>query len=370
MNAHPDPPTLSFPHATRRDELRHRVAAEGLDFLLVTDLVNIRYLTGFTGSNAALLVAAEGEDATVICTDFRYAEQVRAEAPDMRVAIDRPVDLPLLRDVPDRSRVGYENEHVTVAAYAAMRDAAAHAELTGVQQLVETLRVIKDPEEVRALQAACEIADAALDVMIATERFRPGHTERELALELDERMRRMGSQDVSFPTILAAGEHSSIPHHQPTDRPLAAGDLLKIDFGAVVGGYHSDMTRTMVLGPPADWQSELHALVTAAQQAGRDAATPGAALADVDAAAREVIVAAGHGEHFGHGLGHGVGLEVHEAPWFASSAAGIMKRDMTVTVEPGVYLPGRGGVRIEDCGVVTPAGFVPLTLTPRDLVVL
>jgi Xaa-Pro aminopeptidase len=338
--------------------------------MLVTDLLNLRYLTGFTGSNAALLIATEGEDDSRFCTDFRYVEQAAAEVPDLRTVVDRASDLALVAAAGE-GRTAFESHVVTVERHAALAAAApSGTELVGLAGAVERLRATKDPSEIAALQQACAIADAALADLIDAGGIRAGRTEREVALDLDERMRRLGSQDVSFPTILAAGEHSAIPHHQPTDRPLAPGDLLKIDFGAVVDGYHSDMTRTFVLGAAAGWQAELHALVAAAQQAGRDAATAGATCRSVDAAAREVITAAGFGERFGHGLGHGVGLQVHEAPSLAATAAGRMTADMTVTVEPGVYLPGRGGVRIEDSGVVGPDGYRPLTLTPRDLVVL
>lgn len=354
----------------RRAALRALLLDGGLDAILVTDLLNIRYLTGFTGSNAALLVAAGGEKDTRFCTDFRYVEQASAEVPDLEMVVDRASDLALVATTAGR-RVAFESHVVTVERHAALTGATpSGTQLVGISGAVERLRAIKDSDEVQSLRQACAIADTALAGLVDSGGIRAGRTEREVALDLDERMRRLGSGDVSFPTILAAGEHSAIPHHQPTDRPLACGELLKIDFGAVVDGYHSDMTRTFVLGAPAGWQTELHALVAAAQQAGRDATTPGAACRHIDAAARDVIVAAGYGEQFGHGLGHGVGLQVHEAPSLAAAAAGIIAADMTVTVEPGVYLPGRGGVRIEDSGVVGPDGYRPLTLTPRDLVVL
>jgi len=375
------PESPSPPHPRRRAALRALIADAGLDAMLITDLINIRYLTGFTGSNAALLLATSGDESSVFCTDFRYTGQAREEVPDLVTVIDRASDLALLSRTPG-TRLGFESHVVSVARYAELAASlAGGTELTGQQGLVEGLRAVKDAGEVASLRAACEIADAALAGLIQAGAIRAGRTEREVALDLDERMRRLGSQDISFPTILAAGENSAIPHHQPGDRKLAAGDLVKIDFGAVVDGYHSDTTRTVVLGAPASWQVDLHELVARAQQAGRGAIHPGVALADVDDAARGVIVTAGFGERFGHGLGHGVGLQVHEAPWFPSvgapsggagpnSRAGRMIADMTVTVEPGVYLPGRGGVRIEDSGVVGPDGYLPLTLAPRDLVVL
>ncbi len=349
--------------------MRQVLADARLDAMLVTDLINIRYLTGFTGSNAALLVAASGDADSLFCTDFRYAEQASREVPDLVTVIGRASDRAVVRRAP--GRVGFESHVVTVQQHGELAAAAAAGTvLAPVAGPVEKLRAVKDASEIAALRAACGIADRALADLVEAGGIRAGRSEREVGLDLDERMRRLGSDDVAFPTILAAGPNSAIPHHRPGERELAAGDLVKVDFGAVVDGYHSDMTRMFVLGTVAGWQSDLHALVAAAQRAGRDAAKAGARLADVDAAARGVITAAGFGEQFGHGLGHGIGLQVHEAPYLAASAAGIMAPDMVVTVEPGIYLPGRGGVRIEDSGVVAPDGYVPLTLAPRELLVL
>jgi Xaa-Pro aminopeptidase len=198
-----------------------------------------------------------------------------------------------------------------------------------------------------------------------------GRTERDVAHELEHRMHVHGAEGPAFATIVAGGPHSAIPHHRPTDRPLERGDLLKIDFGSRVGGYHSDMTRTVVVGaPPSPWQQEIHDLVAAAQRAGRDALAPGAAAVDVDAAARAVIEQGGHGPEFPHGLGHGVGLQIHERPMMGPTADGRLDCRMPVTVEPGVYLPGRGGVRIEDTLIVGHGGPLLLTTTTRELLVL
>jgi Xaa-Pro aminopeptidase len=356
--------------AGRREAVRRLIRGAGLDALLVTDLHNIRYLTGFTGSNGALLVAAGGDEDSAFCTDGRYLIQAADEVGDLPTVNERNSDLGLIGRA-GRGRLGFEAHVVTVSQHRSyVENAPGGVHLEPTAQVVEGLRAIKDDEEIAAIRAACRIGDTALAGFLDDGGLRPGRTEREAALDLDQRMRVLGAEDVAFPTIMAAGPHSAIPHHRPTDAVLARGDLVKVDFGAVVGGYHSDMTRTVVLGEPAPWQREVYEVVAAAQTAGRDAIRPGVPCREVDAAARDLIAAAGYADQFGHGLGHGVGLVIHEPPWLGVSAAGIIEQDMAVTVEPGVYLPGRGGVRIEDCGVVGPDGYRPLTLTSRDLMVL
>ena len=341
--------------------------------MLVTDLVNLRYLTGFTGSNGAVLVTADAgpdEHGTVFCTDGRYLTQSAAQVPDLERVIDRPVDLALLARA--AGRVGFEARAVTVAQHAALvgalSDRVGAVDLTATVDLVESLRVIKDDGEIDALRQACSVADRAFADLLTAGGLRPGLTERAVGLDLDQRMRVLGATDPAFETIVAAGVNGAVPHHRPDDTVLAAGDLVTLDFGAIIDGYHSDMTRTVALGRVADWQREMYALVERAQAAGRRAVVPGAAGAAIDAVSRAVIADAGQGEFFLHGLGHGVGLQVHEAPGLAASATGTMSTGMCVTVEPGVYLAGRGGVRIEDSGVVRPDGYDVLTTTSRDLI--
>ncbi|MDQ6656760.1 MAG: aminopeptidase P family protein [Actinomycetota bacterium] len=358
--------------AARRAALRERVAQADLDALLVTELINIRYLTGFTGSNAALLVGIDdgaADDRTVFCTDGRYDTQSARQLPELRRRIDRPCDVALIASA--SGRVGFEATAVSVAAHQALGDAVRKgAELVPTRGLVEQGRAVKDADEIAALAKACLVADQAFADLIAAGGIRVGRTEREVGLDLDQRMRMLGATDPSFQSIIAAGAHSAIPHHSPTDSVLQRGDLVKFDFGALVDGYHSDMTRTVVLGRPADWHREIYQLVAAAQQAGCDAARPGASGDLMDTAARNVISAAGYGDQFVHGLGHGVGLQIHEAPAVGHRSAAIMAVDMCVTVEPGVYLPGRGGVRIEDTGVIRPDGYHVLTTTSKELLVL
>jgi len=352
----------------RRAALRALLRTAGVDALLVTDLVNVRYLTGFTGSNAALLVHVDGDGRSRLCTDGRYRAQVAAEVPDLEAVIERACAVTLAGLAPGLGVgvLGFESDHVTVDAHAAL--AEHKAALVRAPGLVQQLRIVKDDAELAVLRTACAIADAALAELIDHGGLAPGRTEAEVALDLEYRMRAHGAAGPSFDTIVAAGPQSAVPHHSPTAIPLRHGDFVKIDFGALVDGYHSDMTRTVVLGAAADWQRELYALVAAAQAAARAALTSGAEVADVDAAARRVVVDAGRGEQFVHPLGHGVGLQIHEAPLLGATGSGRLAAGMAVTVEPGVYLEGRGGVRIEDTLVVTDGDPEILTRFPKDLV--
>ena len=354
--------------------------------MLVTDLINVRYLSGFTGSNAALLVFAD-DRGPVLATDGRYRTQAAAQAPGLEIAIERALGRHLVGRAADAGvgKLGFESNVVTVDGFDALTseldEKKGTTELVRAAGTVEALREVKDAGEVALLRLACEAADAALTDLVERGGLRPGRTEREVSRELEALIFDHGADAVSFETIVAAGPNSAIPHHRPTDAVLAQGDFVKIDFGALVAGYHSDMTRTFVLGQAADWQLEIYQLVAEAQRAGREALRAGADLRDVDAAARQLIVDAGYGDRFSHGLGHGVGLQIHEAPGIGATSAGTLHAGSVVTVEPGVYLPGRGGVRIEDTLVVasktgreTPetARHTPELLTrfPKELAVL
>jgi len=370
-------------HAQRRVRLAAALASAGLDALVVSDLVNVRYLSGFTGSNAALLVfaAGSGPDATaVLATDSRYLTQAARQAPDLEVVIERACAAHLVGRalIDGAARIGFESHVVTVDGFDALTRRLGEypkASLARAGGVVECLREVKDAGEVALLRLACEAADAALTALIAGGGLRPGRTERAVARELEFLMFEHGADGRAFETIVATGANSAVPHHRPTDAELRSGDFVKIDFGALVGGYHSDMTRTFVLGTAAPWQREVYALVAEAQRAGRAALVAGAELCEVDGAARAVIAEAGYGEHFGHGLGHGVGLQIHEAPGIGSAATGTLRAGSVVTVEPGVYLPGRGGVRIEDSILVAGGGTGEkgnevLTRFPKEFTVL
>lgn len=364
-------------YSLRREQLAARLASVGADAIVVSDLVNVRYLTGFTGSNAALLVFGDDRP-PVLATDSRYRTQAARQAPGLEVAIERACGRYLVQraTAAGSERIGFESHIVTVDGYDALQRAlsgggcAAAAELVRASGLVESLREIKDSGEVALLRRACEAADAALADVVSTGGLRPGRTERAVARELEACMLDHGADAPAFETIVAAGANSAIPHHRPTDAVLHSGDFVKIDFGALVAGYHSDMTRTFVLGSAADWQQEIYDVVFAAQHAGVAALECGAELSGIDGAARLVIDEAGFADHFGHGLGHGVGLQIHEAPGISAAAVGSLRAGAVVTVEPGVYLPGRGGVRIEDTVLVSEHRIEPLSRFPKELTVL
>jgi Xaa-Pro aminopeptidase len=356
----------------RLDRLRARFGDVAIDALLVTRLPNVRYLTGFTGSAAMLLVRP---DDALLVSDGRYGEQARTQLHESgaaarveiraTVAEQRAV---LAAAAVGVARIGLEDHGVSWAQQRELADAFASAgagEVVPAGALVEDLRRVKDDGEIDRIAAACAIADDAFAALLP--RLAEGPTEREFALALEFAMRERGATHMSFDPIIAAGPNGAMPHSRPTDRPIGRNELIVCDFGCVVDGYCSDMTRTVSVGDPGPDARRLYDLVLASQQAGRDAVSFAVECVAVDRACRDVISDAGYGEAFSHGTGHGVGLEIHEAPRVAATAAGTLLVGDVVTVEPGVYLPGVGGVRIEDTVVVTASGSRPLTHTPKDL---
>jgi Xaa-Pro aminopeptidase len=354
-------------HAARRATAQRQVTEAGADAALITSGPNVRYLTGLASSNAAVLLPAEGT--AILATDSRYALAAQRDCPDLELITERFIEPRLAAQMRRQAlrTVAFEAHEVTVDRYAELAAKAEGVNLVPFGRKIEELRTVKDPSELEMLATACRISAQAIADTFA--RIRPGVTERQLAAALDRRMVDLGAARPAFDTIVASGPNGAIPHHAPTDRPVRRGDLITMDFGALYGGYHADMTRTVALGEPAGWQREIYDLVAAAQQAGIEAAVPGADVAGVDAAARDMIRDAGHGDHFQHGLGHGVGLEVHEAPTIGYGRTGKLAERVPITVEPGVYLPGRGGVRIEDVLVVGAGGGL-LTTTTRELLIL
>lgn len=343
---------------------------ERLDGLVVTNLDNVRYLTGFTGSSAMIVLGPGGG---LLTTDGRYAQQAAAELDAAGVVCEVAIGtLAEQRDalvgwLAGQGRVGVEADTMTLSEHGALSGAVGDVELVPTSGLVEGLRLVKDDGEVARIEAAAAIADDALVAVRAVLAQRP--TEIEFARELDRTMLDGGAEALSFETICASGPNSARPHARPGSRRIESGDVVVLDFGAVVDGYHSDMTRTFVVGEPDPDVAALLALVTDAQQCGVEAVGDGVACSAVDAACRDVIAAAGHGDEFVHGSGHGVGLVIHEAPWVNPRSDDVLGVGQVVTVEPGVYRPGVAGVRVEDTVVVTADGARRLTHSPKDNVV-
>ncbi len=354
--------------AQRTDRLVPLIEERGLDVLLVTNLPNVRYLAGFTGTNAAVLV---GPGRRAFVTDFRYVERAEREITDFDVVRGRDDLLQTVAGLAQQGgakRIGFEDWHMTVRAHAKLSEHAGDAaELVPASGLVERLRAVKDDDEIAAIRQAAELADEVYRWLV-TDHGLAGHTEREVALAMELRARELGADGVSFPPIVAAAENGALPHAEPrADPPIPRDTLVVVDYGVVNASYCSDCTRTFATGDIDSEAAECYELVRLAQAAALAAVRAGADERAVDAVARELIADAGRAEQFGHGLGHGVGLEVHEAPRLSPSGDGALETGNVVTVEPGVYVPGRFGVRIEDLVIVGPTGPEILTSVPKDL---
>jgi Xaa-Pro aminopeptidase len=348
---------------SRADRVAARLPERGLDLLVVTDMVNVRYLTGFSGTNGLAIV---GPDTRRFLTDFRYVERAGAEVGGFDVE-PAPQELrAALADgwPPGELRVGFEDQHVSVRRHGELRETLPdRIALVAAGGLVEAERAVKEPGEIAAIRAAAALADEIYE-WLAEQRL-VGRTEREVALALEQEMRVRGADGPSFPSIVAAAENGALPHAVPRDVAIPPGTLVTLDIGARLDGYNSDCTRTWATGELDDDLGELYDTVLRAQETALAAVRPGLEGREVDAVARDLIAAAGHGEHFGHGLGHGVGLDVHEAPRLARTATGRLAAGNVVTVEPGIYVPGRGGARIEDLVVVTEDGHEVLSGTTK-----
>jgi Xaa-Pro aminopeptidase len=351
----------------RADRVAEALEEREADMLLVSDLVNVRWLTGFTGSNAAAVVGREGSRRFV--TDFRYLTQ-SAEQVDPVWGREIAVDLlaGVVKGLPGSGdlRLAFDDAHMSVKDHGRLAGMLrAGIELVPAGGAVETLRAVKDDSELEAIRAAARLADDALTEVLG--RGLVGRTEREVALDLEFTMRRLGAQAASFPPIVAAGEHGALPHAAPRELPIPAGTLCVVDWGAQLDGYASDCTRTYATGDIDPRDAQVYALVLQAQEAALAAVRPGPTGREVDAVARSIIDAAGHAEHFGHGLGHGVGLDVHEGPRLSKQGETALAAGMVVTVEPGVYVPGAVGVRIEDLVIVTDDGAEVVSSLPKEL---
>jgi len=352
----------------RLEALRAKLSEQSLPALLVMKDPNRIYLSGFTGSSGILVVTAE---AAVLITDGRYTEQATQQAAGFRVVIHTESMVASVKQTLAElgvSRVGFEKDHWTVSQYETWSKALAPVELLGVEGLTESLRRVKDGEEIRRMRQAQAITDQAFRHILGF--IQPGMKETDVALELEYTMKKLGAEDLAFETIAASGPRSALPHGRASDRVLENGDLLTLDFGCMYQGYCSDMTRTVMIGEPNDKQREIYDIVLQAQLAGVAAVGPGVSGRDVDRACREVITAHGYGEAFSHSTGHGVGLLIHEGPAASVRSEDILQPGMMVTIEPGIYIAGFGGVRIEDLVLVTESGHDVLGNSPKDLIIL
>jgi Xaa-Pro aminopeptidase len=353
--------------ASRRNRLRKLLGPAKADALLVTNFKNVTYLTGFTGDDSYLLVTQNGE---TLISDPRYTTQLAEECPGLELRIRAPGEqmLPIVADEVKRlkvKRLGIEAHSATIGLARSLADALPKIELVPTDGLVERLRIIKDKDEIRQTRLACRQAERAFDVVRGL--IRPGMTERDLAAELEYQARKCGAKALSFPAIVAVGPRAALPHATPSAQRLDASDFILVDWGANSGLYMSDLTRVIVTGRISPKLRKVYRVVLAAQCAAIEAIRPGRTGEQVDRVARKIISKAGFGRAFGHGLGHGTGLDIHEAPRLAVGQATKLRPGMIVTVEPGIYLPGWGGVRIEDDVLVTRTGREVLSNMPKQL---
>ncbi len=352
----------------RIESIREILAVNKLDGLMITKEQNWRYLSGFTGSSAVLILTANDN---YLITDFRYLEQAAAEAGGFQVIKPQALVEAAVVDLVSRlglKRIGFEDDNLTYRTYKTFKEKLSGVELVPAHRQLEPLRWVKDLQETEAISKAAGIADAAFDYIL--DFIKPGVRESEIALEIDYYMRRKGAEKSAFDIIVASGSRAALPHGVASDKELQPGEFIVLDFGAVYTGYHSDMTRTVILGKPDAKQREIYRLVLQAQERAIAVLKPGVKCSEVDLAARDLISVEGYGANFGHGLGHSVGLEIHEKPSLAPRDDTVLEAGMVLTVEPGVYLSGWGGVRIEDLVLVTPGGCEILSKSPKQLIEL
>jgi len=350
----------------RLEKLRQKMRAENLDAYVVMAPENRRYLSGFTGSTATLLILL---DQALLLTDFRYIEQATAQAVDFQVVkIEKDVYASLAVLGLELNRIGFEGDVVTYADFKQLQETFTQAELCSFPDMVTDLRAVKELTEIDAIRQAVKIADDSFRHIL--HYLELGQTEDEIALELEWAMRKAGASGRSFDFIVASGWRSAMPHGVASSKQIQAGELLTMDFGAIYQGYCSDITRTVCLGEPSDKQREIYEIVLAAQLAGIQAVAPGRTGREVDEYARKLIADAGYGEYFGHGLGHAVGLAIHEGPRLSPREDRMLEPGMVVTVEPGIYIPDWGGVRIEDIVLVTENGCEVLNQAPKELIII
>ncbi|WP_299088029.1 Xaa-Pro peptidase family protein [uncultured Metabacillus sp.] len=350
------------------EKIRNRFKELSIDGLLITSKFNRRYMTGFTGTSGVAVISL---DKAVFITDFRYTEQAAKEVEGYEIVKHTK---PIIEEVTavvkqlGIKRLGFEQDHLTYQAYASYKNALTDTEFLPVSGAVEKLRLIKSSAEIKILKEAAEIADAAYKHILTF--VKPGLKEIEVANELEFFMRKNGAESSSFDMIVASGYRSALPHGVASNKEIEKGDFVTLDFGAYYKGYCSDITRTFAIGQPSDELKNIYAIVLEAQMRGMNGINPGMSGKEADALTRDYITEQGYGEYFGHSTGHGLGMEVHEGPALSFRSDTILEPGMVVTVEPGIYIAGLGGVRIEDDTVITESGNESLTHSPKDLIIL
>ncbi|PWW05673.1 Xaa-Pro aminopeptidase [Paenibacillus cellulosilyticus] len=354
--------------SARLDRLRDKLSQDGLEALLITYSHNRKYVSGFTGSSGMLLVT---EQDSWLLTDFRYMTQAAEQAPAFDLIEHAAKPIVTVRDLLESKsihKLAFEQDHVTYAEFAAWTEQLGSIELQPVSGIVEGLRLIKDEAEIAIVQEAAELADKTFQFALGI--IRPGISELEIALEMETFMRKGGASGPSFETIVASGERSALPHGVASERMVGTDEFVKLDFGAYYKGYCSDITRTVVVGTASERHREIYNIVLEAQLHALANIRPGMSGREADALSRDIIARYGYGDNFGHSLGHGIGLEIHEMPRLSKLSDSILTPGMIVTVEPGIYIPGFGGVRIEDDIVITDTGIKILTSSTKELIEL
>lgn len=348
-------------------ELQQSLSTLGLDGFLIAKAVNYRYLTGFSGTESYFLITPEN---AFLLTDSRNTEQAKAEAPDFQVLEFRKLTelLGELRERYQLSRIGLEKEIITIDVHEKLQGQVPGVEFVPVADPVADYRRVKSTRELAKIRRAAGITDQAF--LHILDYLRPGLSERDVALELEFYMRYQGAERIAFDFIVASGVRGAMPHGTASDKLLKSGEMVTMDIGCVYQGYNSDLTRTVFLGQPTERQLEIYNVVHNAQVEALAALKPGACCSEIDAIARGVIEKAGYGQYFGHGLGHGVGLEIHEGPRLSPQDDSILEAGMVVTVEPGIYIPDWGGVRIEDLVMLTPTGCEIISSSPKDIITI
>jgi len=351
---------------SRLERMRQQMLEAKIDAYVVIRPENGRYLSGFSGGEATLYITSEK---AFLLTDFRYIEQAKAQAPEFKIIKTGQDHFEALGEIGlQAKRLGFEGDFVTFVDFGKLKNAFPQAELLSLPDLVSHLRSVKDKTEIEIIRRAVRIADDAFSDVLQTIEI--GQTEQEIGLNLEFPMRQAGASGGSFEFIVASGVRSSLPHGTASSKQIQFGEFLTMDFGAIYQGYCSDITRTVFLGNPEDKHREVYEVVLAAQRAGIKAVAPGRTGKEVDAVARKVIEDAGYGEYFGHGLGHSVGLAIHEGPFLNKREERVLEPGMVITVEPGIYIPNWGGVRIEDIVLVTENGCEVLTQAPKEFIIL